>query len=121
MKPKQKRLQKDILFLSISSFIVIVAWIGFNIYHIYVTSTISEDLQLQLTPISPVFDTQTIQKLQSRENINPVFEMQKTISPTPFVPSAPSPTPDVTAQSNPEASGTAQITPISSSISKVGQ
>jgi len=127
MKPKQHRLQKDILFIAISSFIVIVAWIGFNLYHIYVTTTISEDLQIALTPINPVFDPQTIQQLRSRENINPMFEMQKiAATPTPPLPnSTPSPTPlisgapDVTTQ--PEASGTAQTAPVNTLLNKSGQ
>src|SRR5579862_4631265 len=92
MKPKQHRLQKDILFIFISSFIVIVAWIGFNIYHIYVTSTVSQDLQLDLIPINPTFDAQTIQQLKTRENINPAFEMQKaaaTPTPAPLISSIP--------------------------------
>lgn len=129
MKKKPNRLQKDILFIFISSFIVVVAWIGFNIYHIYVTSTINEDLQLQLTPISPVFDPQTIQQLKTRENINPQFQIQKvaatptpplpisTFAPTPIISSAP----EVTAQSSSVASATAQTATINSPINKSGQ
>jgi len=129
MKKKPNRLQKDILFIFISSFIVVVAWIGFNLYHIYVTSTINGDLQLQLTPISPVFDPQTIQQLKTRENINPEFQIQKvaatptpplpisTFAPTPIISSGPA----VTAQSSSEASGTAQTVTTNSSINKTGQ
>jgi hypothetical protein len=79
MKPtKQQRKQKDILFILISSFIVVVAWIGFNIYHIKVTSTVSEHIQYQLNPINPTFDQQTMQELKNRENINPLFEQTQT-------------------------------------------
>jgi hypothetical protein len=76
MKRKQKNKQKDILFILVSSFIVIVAWIAFNIFHILATSTIDENIQLQLTPISGTFDQKTIQQLKSRESINPLFEQQ---------------------------------------------
>ena len=80
MKNKQKKRQKDILFILISSFIVVVAWIIFNIFHIMATSTIDENIQLQLTPISGTFDQKTIQGLKSRENINPLFQQQTNAS-----------------------------------------
>ena len=80
--------QKDILFLFISTFILVVAWIGFNIYHKWATSTISADLQVQIKPIDPNFDTQTIEKLKTREQITPVYEL-KEISPTVTASSSP--------------------------------
>ena len=67
--------QKDILFLSASFFAIVVAWIAFNLYHTYVTTTISEDLQMQIIPIGPKFDTETIDALKSREKINPLFQL----------------------------------------------
>ena len=76
MKPKQKNIQKDILFILISSFVVVVAWIGFNLYHIWATSTVSETIQMQLTPIDPVFDPAVIQQVKTREQIEPLFEKQ---------------------------------------------
>jgi hypothetical protein len=78
MKPKRRNKQKDILFILISSFVVVVAWIGFNLYDIWATSSVSLDVQAQLTPIDAVFDPQTIQGLRSRENVNPLFESQGT-------------------------------------------
>lgn len=92
MRNKQKKQHNDILFVLISSFIVVVAWIGFNIYHIYITSTISEEVQMQLTPINGTFDKETLQQLKNREQINPKFEKDKTASrsaPTPVVTNAP--------------------------------
>ena len=81
--------QKDILFLFISTFIVVVAWIGFNIYHKMATSTISEDLQIQIKPIEPNFDSQTIENLKSRVQITPVYELKDT---SPSVVASSSPT-----------------------------
>ena len=85
--------QKDILFVLISSFIVVVAWISFNLYHIWVTSTISEEVQVQLAPIAPHFDPATIQQLKSRKHIDPLYEQQATpsqaISATPTTPPSP--------------------------------
>lgn len=76
MRPTNKRRQSDILFILVSSFIVVVAWVGFNIYHIVVTSTISQHIQYQLTPIDPNFNQEVIQQLKTRKDINPIFEQQ---------------------------------------------
>lgn len=76
MRPKRHNTQKDILFILISSFIVVVAWIGFNLYHIWATSTVNEEIQLQLTPIAATFDATTMQQLKTRENVNPIFDVQ---------------------------------------------
>lgn len=75
---KSKITQKDVLFLSISMFIVVVAWIAFSIYHSIVTTTITEDLQMQIVPIDPRFDTEIIEKLKSREKVIPLFEVTGT-------------------------------------------
>jgi len=129
MKQKKNTMQKDILFLAASSFIVVVAWIGFNLYHIYVTSTVSEDVQIQLTPINPVFDQLTMQQLKTREDIKPIFDSPKiAVSPIPSEQAA-SPTPapldsgtsNVTAQNAPAASSASKLAPINSPINRVGQ
>jgi hypothetical protein len=137
MKPKRNNLQKDILFIFISSFIVVAAWIGFNIYHIWATSTVNQDLQLELMPISPVFDPDTIQRLKTRESIQPLFESQQSTqtTPTPIVIATPIPTPasiqtstssliptlSQTGAPSTIPSGTSQISPSNSPIDRVGQ
>jgi hypothetical protein len=133
MKQKRSNLQKDILFILISSFIVVVAWIGFNIYHIWATSTVSQNLQLELTPISPEFDQQTMQQLKTRENIQPLFENPKNsgpntnITPTPAQLHGTIPTPIIsgipqsTIQNTTPTSNKSQIVPTSSSINRLGQ
>lgn len=68
--------QKDVLIILWMTFITTVAWIGFNIYHAIVTSTISEELQMQILPIDPNFDMATINKLKSREKIEPLYKYQ---------------------------------------------
>jgi hypothetical protein len=107
--------QKDILFLSVSMFVMVTVWVGFSLYHTWATSTISEDLQMQIIPIDPNFDTATIHTLEERENINPLFERTAQpevasesaiiISPTPVAsPSAqPTTTPTVVPTAEPEA------------------
>jgi len=141
MKPRKQKTQKDILFILISSFIMVVLWIGFNIYHIWITSTISQDIQLQLTPIAPNFDPATIQQLKTRENINPSFERAQQASqssstpkpsaalvsePTPSASLTPSGTPPVSqvpsqASTAPYSSGTTQLSPSAGPIFRQGQ
>jgi hypothetical protein len=69
-----KRAEKDILFIIISSFVLTVIWIGFNLYHKWVTTTIAPDVQVQIEPISSDFDLATLEKLKSRVKIAPFFE-----------------------------------------------
>jgi hypothetical protein len=109
MKNKKSNLHQDILFILISSFVVVVAWIGSNIYHIYITSTISEEVQSQLTPIDGAFDTQTLQNLKSRERVNPAFEIQATAS---QAARTPTPTPEqepITEPDSPSASESTRL------------
>jgi hypothetical protein len=112
---KQHNRHKDILFILISSFVVVVAWVGFNIYHVYITSTISEELQMQLTPIDGSFDTTIIQNLKSRERVNPSFEKQTTASQ-----SAPKPLPEPTAEAV-SASESSRFAPTDTPINRLGQ
>ena len=79
---KKHRAQKDILYISISIFVVAVAWIASNIYHSYTTSQISQEIQLQLDPIDPTFDQATIDKLKTRKKVVPVYELKVTVGPS---------------------------------------
>lgn len=80
---KMKRVtRKDILFLFISVFLVVFAWIGFSLHHRWVTSTIDEAVQLQLEPIEPTFDMQTIEALRNRENITPLNDIDESVQST---------------------------------------
>ncbi len=84
--------QKDILLLLIPSFIVIVAWIAFSIYHSSVASTITPIVDIQIAPITPAFDTATISQLKQRANVSPIYEVQNIPSPSPtpfYIPAAP--------------------------------
>ena len=66
--------QRDILFLVISTFVLILAWIGFSIYHNLVSSTITKPVEEKIVPINPTFDIKTIDILKERKNIEPVFQ-----------------------------------------------
>ncbi len=83
--------QKDILLLIVSSFVLIVFWIIFNIYHNIVTSTIPESLNVQIAPINATFDTKTISYLKQRIQVIPIYNYIATQSapiPTPTIPPA---------------------------------
>lgn len=75
-------------------FICVLAWIGFSIYHNIVTSTISEPLTMQIIPISPNFDTNTINNLKKRNNVSPLYQLGGTVE-NEVVPTA-SPTATIT-------------------------
>lgn len=77
--------QKDTLLLSITTFILVLAWIGFTVYDKLVTSTIGDTLSVQIKPIQPVFDNTAINALKKRQQINPVASITTT---TPSSPSA---------------------------------
>lgn len=73
--------QKDILFLLIPGFLLTLFWIGFTIYHNHTTPTISTDLQEQIIPISPTFNTSVIDSLKQRKQTAGLAEI--IITPTP--------------------------------------
>lgn len=76
--------QKDILIIIILFFIFIIAWIGGGIYHSAVNSTISEETNEEISPITPAFDTKVIDKLKKRQKIVPSFELEN-LTPTPII------------------------------------
>ena len=81
---------KEILLIAISSFLLTVIWIVSNVYHANATSTIDSLLQVQIIPISPDFDQDTIGKIKQRTTILPVSSATVQISTTP------TPTPSLT-------------------------
>jgi len=74
--------RNDILILLIPSFLIIVLWVVFNIYHNFVNSTIPESLNLQIAPISPRFDTSVIDGLKKRKTVAPLYEGETITQPT---------------------------------------
>jgi hypothetical protein len=67
--------QKDLYMILIPSFVVVIFWIGLNIYHNSVSSTIPPALNIQIKPINPTFDSKIIDKLKNRKEVVPLFEM----------------------------------------------
>jgi len=120
---KSSKARKDILYISISSFFLVVAWIVFNIYHTAVTSTISPDLQIQIIPIDPSFDTSTIQNLKLRKRISPAYETINTSTPeasiTPSENALTTPTPTISSAVR-DSSSSGSVKP-TTAIERVGR
>ncbi len=76
---------KDIIVLLASAFLVVIAWIIFNIYHNSVESTTPEDLKKEIVPISPTFDQPTIEKLNRRAKIPPIYDFGLQSTPPPKI------------------------------------
>lgn len=66
--------RNDLLFFSITTFILIAAWVGGSIYHNVVTSTISKKTAEKIVPISPNFDTKVINQIKERGVVTPLLE-----------------------------------------------
>jgi len=78
--------RKDILLILIPSFIFVLAWIGFSIYHNIITSTISVPLSMQIAPITPNFDTSIIDSLKNRKKVLPVYQLSVPTEGTTIIP-----------------------------------
>lgn len=73
--------QKDILLLLVPFSLLVVLYIALSVYHNLVTSTISEAVNIQITPISPNFDQKAIMEIRKRQTIVPIFETLPQSSP----------------------------------------
>ncbi|MBU4098195.1 hypothetical protein KJ980_00940 [Patescibacteria group bacterium] len=71
--------QKETLIILWLTFITVVAWISLSIFHIWVTSTISDIDTLAIEEINPAFDMNTINKLKAREIVVPIYQYKETI------------------------------------------
>jgi hypothetical protein len=67
--------QKEIIIILASIFVLSMIWIGFNLWHNAVTSTISQPLNADIQDISPDFNTNSIQILKKRTYIDPLYSV----------------------------------------------
>lgn len=103
--------RNDILYILIPGCALVFIWIGFNIQHSAATSTIPEATSIQIQPIDPEFDTQTIEAIKQRKKVEPVlqFESNSTTSAntnSPII--SPIPTEILTGTESAEATESAQ-------------
>ena len=59
--------RRELALLSIITFLTVIAWIVFGIYHARSTSIVSKTQKLQVVPLTPVFDDDIIRQLKGRE------------------------------------------------------
>lgn len=83
--------RKEAYILLLSTSVLIFAWVLFSILHSAISSTISENLNVQILPINPTFDVQTIEKLKTRIRVSP----ENTIGETPEASASPEVTPSL--------------------------
>lgn len=104
---------KYFLFISILTFIVVVAWIGFNLYHTSITSTVDQTLSFQIAPITPDFNDTVLETLRNRETILSVVSLESTAASdaAEVQNTEPSPTPEVTIDTQTAPEGTQGATP----------
>jgi len=78
---------REIYLLLISSFVLVVFWIAFSIYHSSVTSTISPVQNVQIIPIKPDFNMKAVSDIKTRPEVTPLYQLENTgtenVSPTP--------------------------------------
>lgn len=67
--------QRDILLVLIPTFLLVILWVIFNIYHNSIERTVSKTVTAEVVPINPDFDFQTIENLKKREIIQPLYEI----------------------------------------------
>lgn len=101
---------KNIAYLSIFTTFVVLVWISLTVYHSFTSSTITRDVDIQILPLSPTFNTSVIESLQAREPL-PV-NLSTTIS-TPSAVTTPVPnvTPSLSTKPVVKPSGTPTSTP----------
>lgn len=80
--------QKDLLIIFGSFFLLVAVYLPLSIYHNSVTSTIPEDLNIQIIPIAPTFDEKAIADIKKRNNVAPLYQ----VGPSQPVVSTPTPT-----------------------------
>ena len=68
--------EKQILFILTSSCILVLIWIGFSVYRASIESTVSEELNQQITPITPDFDMKVVLSLRDRAHVEPEYTIK---------------------------------------------
>ncbi len=86
--------QKQLLFFLVPTAIVVIAWVGFNIYHSATVSTIPDSVSIQISPIPGQFNVAVINKLKLRQKIPALYEIPTSPTPSPRItPSLKGPSP----------------------------
>lgn len=62
--------RRELFIIAIITFLTVIAWVGFGVFHARTTSTISQKEKQEVVPLTPTFDNDIIRQLQTREEIN---------------------------------------------------
>lgn len=57
---------KELFYFSIVTFLVVLSWIIFDVYHAVTTSTVTKVQQEAMTELNPTFDHEVILKILER-------------------------------------------------------
>lgn len=57
---------KDLLFFSIVTFLIVLCWIAFDVYHTISTSTVTKVQEKYMQPFDSQFDQETILRILER-------------------------------------------------------
>lgn len=60
---------KELLFLSVLTFITVLAWIVFDVYHAATTETLTPVEKKLIEPLTPTFDHGIILKIMEKKEI----------------------------------------------------
>lgn len=66
-----------IIYLLISLSMLAIVWVIFSVYQKSITTTISEKIQTDISPIKPDFDSKIIESIKRRETIEAVYDTQE--------------------------------------------
>lgn len=61
---------KNLVYFSIFTTFVVLVWISLTIYHSFTSSTITQDVNIQITPLNPTFNIGVISGLSAREKLS---------------------------------------------------
>lgn len=89
--------EKNFAIVLLSITIVVIAWVGFSVYHSFVTSTLDNSLTTQIMPIRKNFNPQVLDLLRQRMSTQPTYELDMSLTQTEEASSEAVVTPEVTA------------------------
>lgn len=68
---------KNVILFSMVTFIMVIVWIGFSIYHNQTSTTVAPNISTLIDPIVARFDTKTLESLRTRKPV--VVSLQQSI------------------------------------------
>lgn len=79
-------MKKDLLFILWSGVFIVLVWVASSIHHALTSTTISNDVMRQISPIKSTFDIKTITAIKTRDHVSPQYISNATTSasPTPY-------------------------------------